>query len=215
MGQPWLDCPMGPIAPTYEGLLVSAEAPADGRAVFRHPVAAELKEVVDPVSVDLGTNEDVLRDIDPNTGFKMNLEVIRAFNVLIGARAAGEIVTIRAGVVELHIYAAESSLELRNNSFEAAKGGCPNAIKVIESRTIIQSGITALREAEIRLAADSEMRSDHDVGAEFSEGASQFGGVIECAVAKGVDGLTIRACRGGTDTEENIRPDLCIYTACT
>jgi len=53
-----------------------AEAPAQRSAVFRHPVASELEEVIHIVRVYLRPDEDVPRHVEANARSQVHLKVI-------------------------------------------------------------------------------------------------------------------------------------------
>jgi hypothetical protein len=59
-------------------VLAFAETPADRGAILRHPVAAELEEIVYIVRVHLRPHKQVLRHIKAHARFQVYLKMIRA-----------------------------------------------------------------------------------------------------------------------------------------
>ena len=91
-------------------LRISSERITNGRAVFRNPIAPELEEIVDPVNVDLRAHKKPAFHIKSNACPEVQLEMVRAFQVRIGAGATCELIAIGLRIIEFHVHAAEAGL---------------------------------------------------------------------------------------------------------
>jgi hypothetical protein len=87
-----------------EWALTLAKSPANCGAVFGHPVATELEQIVHVVSVNLRLNEQVMSGVQSQASRKVYLEMIRAFQVLIAGRTTRELIAIAGGFVKLQIH---------------------------------------------------------------------------------------------------------------
>ena len=104
----------------FAGRLASAESVSHTHAVLRHPIGSELKEVVDPMKVELGTHVDVRRYEEAHAGARVELEVIGTLQVAAGVGTTGEGIEIPLVVIELQV--APGRLALRPHALRAPGG---------------------------------------------------------------------------------------------
>src|SRR5579862_9921495 len=85
---------------------------ADGDRILRHPIAAELEEIVNPVNIHGGADKNAALHIEANAGSQVKLKVVGAFKKRIGARATGKDVAEPLIVIELQVGSADAGQHL-------------------------------------------------------------------------------------------------------
>src|ERR1700743_3376502 len=155
--------------------LLPAEAVTDADGVLRNPVIPELEEVIHPVHVDRGADENVGRHIKPRRHGTMQLEVAGTFGTERDRGASNKLIAGLLAGAEADSHAAESGLHFRHEAL--GLNGLPNAVEIVENRAVIQPGIIALAGAPRDLCSRSEVRREYQSAARIQKKTGQFRGI--------------------------------------